>query len=171
MIKIAIGTNSAYKINAIRKALYELDFEFTEESTDVDSGISEQPKSQGETIKGSVNRAQNALKNLPTSDIGIGVEFGYEPIDDRYHMVCWASIVTKNGKVFSEQSSTLELPKVLREALINGKDVSDTLDEVFAKLEDKERNRIFKQYLKKRRAIHEAVTNVTLRFLLDETVY
>lgn len=171
MLKIAIGTGSRYKANAIKKALHELDFEFSSENIDVESEVSEQPKNQGETITGSVNRARNALEKIENADMGVGVEFGYEPIDERYHMVCWASIVTKDGKAFSEQSSTLELPKKLKEALNKDVDVSDNLDKVFSGLRDKERNRIFKQYLKKRRVIYESVTNVTLRFLLDKEAY
>lgn len=171
MFKIAIGTSSRYKINAINKALHELDLEFISKAVEVESGVSEQPHDLGETKVGSINRAKNALVKLPVSDVGLGVEFGYEPVEGRYHMVCWASIVTNAGEIFSEQSSTLELPLALQNALLADKQVADNLDVVLTELEDKELARLFKQYLKKRRVIYECVLNVTMRWILDEQVY
>lgn len=88
MIKIAIGTTSSYKANAIKKALHELDFEFESKSVQVESNVSEQPKEANETKQGSINRAKNALAAAPESDFAIGVEFGYEPINDTYSMIC-----------------------------------------------------------------------------------
>jgi non-canonical (house-cleaning) NTP pyrophosphatase len=171
MIKIVVGTNSNYKLNAIKKALFELDFEFSINNIEVDSGVAEQPTKPGETILGSINRAKNALSKYPENDIGLGVEFGYEPINESYHMICWASIVTKDNKVFSEHSSSLGLPEMLKVALLNGEEVGDHLERLYDKLEDIERNRIFRQYLTKRRVIYESVTNVALRFLLDKELY
>jgi len=45
MLKIAIGTKSSYKINAIKRAIYNLDIEFECEFTGVPSEVSEQPRS------------------------------------------------------------------------------------------------------------------------------
>lgn len=171
MLKIAIGTNSKYKVNAIKKALYELDFDFSTVNGNADSGISDQPNKRGETKRGSINRAQDILSKFSESDIGIGVEFGYEPIKNTFHMVCWSTIATKDGKVFSEQSSTLELPALLVEALNNNIDINSSLDKVLGRLENNERNRLFKQYIYKRRVIYESASNVTLRYLLDKEVY
>lgn len=171
MIKIAIGTTSRYKINAIRKTLHEVDFEFESNSVDVDSGISEQPLNLGETKQGSINRAKAAISKVNDCDFGLGVEFGYEPINESFHMICWASIATKNGEIFSEHSSSLQLPKKLHHALLDGKDISDNLIEITTKLEDTERNRIFIQYLKKRKFIYESVLAVIIRYLLDKEAY
>jgi inosine/xanthosine triphosphatase len=171
MVKIAIGTVSSYKVNAVKKALYELDFEFEAISVNAASEISEQPLNAGETKEGSINRAKNALNQSETADLGIGVEFGYEPIDDRFHMICWASIVTKEGKILSEHSSSLQLPKQLQEVLLKNEDVSDNLDTLIETLEDIERNRLFIQYLKKRKFIYECVGAVAIRYLLDKEAY
>lgn len=171
MTKIAIGTGSRYKVNAIKKSIYELDFEVEFTYKNVSSGVSEQPRQTGETKQGSISRSKNILEEFPDFDIGIGVEFGYEPTDDTYKMVCWGSIATKYNKVFSEQSSTLELPANLKNVLENNQDVSDNLPIVFNKLEDKERNRLFISFMKKRRVIYECVTNVMFRYLLDKDLY
>lgn len=171
VMKIAIATNSSYKLHAILKALYELDFEFEYTNDKADSGVSEQPMQQGETKQGSINRAKNILYKFPESDLGLGVEFGYEPIDGKYHMVCWASIITKEGKIFSEQSSTLELPKILVDSLLSDISVDTKLEDLFLKLKDIHTNRIYKDYIKKRRVIYECTTNVALRYILDSELY
>ena len=170
-MKIAIGTASNYKVNAIKRAFYNLNFEFESVFGKADSEVSEAPCKPGETKQGSINRAKNILKAFPDSDLGIGVEFGYEPIEDRYHMVCWASIVTKDGEIFSEQSSTLELPKSLVEALKNDIDIDASLDTVREKIGSTHTGRKYMDYINKRDVIYECTNNVMLRYLFDGVVY
>lgn len=110
MTKILIGTNSEYKVNAIKRAIYNLDINVSEfKQEKVSSNISDQPMKAGETKQGSINRARNAHNLFPDYDLAIGVEFGYEPVDDHFNIVCWASIVTKDGKVIYECTSNVML--------------------------------------------------------------
>lgn len=97
-MKIAIGTTSGYKVNAIKRALGELDIDCEVMPVKVASHVSDQPKAGNETRTGAENRARAALQAAPSCDIGIGVEFGYEPVQGSYHMVCWASIYTAEGR-------------------------------------------------------------------------
>jgi non-canonical (house-cleaning) NTP pyrophosphatase len=151
MLKIAIGTKSSYKINAIKRAIYNLDIEFECEFIGVPSEVSEQPMKPQETKNGSINRAKNALKNLPGSDIGIGVEFGYEPRwEGGYSMVCFAAIATKEGKIFYEHSSSIQLPIKLQNAIETNVDVDSVLDESTVDLHQSHTGREFLKYLKKR---------------------
>lgn len=171
VLQIAIGTESNYKINAIKAAIYNLDIDFEGFSGKAPSEVSEQPRLVGETKLGSINRAKNILKIHPHCDCGIGVEFGYEPIDGKYYMVCWASILTKDGKVFSEASSTLELPKSLAEGLVADISVNDGLDDVMSKAGNNYAARKFNEMLRKRVVIEECVRNVVLRWIFDGVVY
>ncbi len=177
MHHFAIGTTSRYKVNAIQKALFELDFELKCTPVEVESGISSQPHETAETLRGSRNRAINALSIVTDATAGIGVEFGYEPRvtqsghNKTYHMLCWASIITLDGAIFSEHSSSLELPTSLVKALEEGLEISDNLELATKNLEDIEHNRIFIQYLKKRRFIYESVTTVGMRYLLAQKLY
>jgi non-canonical (house-cleaning) NTP pyrophosphatase len=168
MLKIAIATASVYKLNAILKVLYELDIDFKYMNSGVDSEVSEQPNKQGEAKQGSINRAKNILKEFPQADIGLGVEFGYELTFNSYHMVCWASILTSEDRIFSEQSSTLEVPQALREALKENIYIDDILKDFYSKLDNSESQRALKTYIRKRRPIYECTQNVMLRYLMDE---
>ncbi len=175
MIHIAIGTASKYKLNAILKVLYELDIDFTYSNAAVDSEVSEQPCKPGEAKTGSKNRAKNVLDKFPEAGIGLGVEFGYEPdpLQDTYHMVCWASIrhVTKRvlePQVFSEHSSSLEVPLALKKALEEDIYIDDILKDFYKKLDNSETHRAFKTYIKKRQPIYECTKNVMLRYLMKK---
>lgn len=171
MFKIAIGTNSTYKVNAIKRAILDLDLECEFTYDKVPSQISDQPQQVGETKLGSLNRARNILLEFPDSDFGIGVEFGYEPIDGRYFMACWASIVDNAGNHYSEQSSTLELPHKLVEAIEKGIDVDSLLEDLLRDLHDTEVGRKYIEFLKKRKIIYECVSNAVLRWYFSEDLY
>ena len=164
-IKIAIGTSSTYKLNFIKKVLYDLDFSFEAVNSDVDTGVSSQPCKIGETKLGSINRAKNVITLFPDSNIGIGVEFGYEPDNDTYKMVCWASIYTKEGEVFSEHSSSLEIPKQQKNILENGIEVGDKINEYVDSLGFSEVRNRFSDIILKKRLIEECAM---IRYLLKK---
>lgn len=172
MLKIAIGTKSTYKLNAIKRAIYNLDISFDYVFDNAPSEVSDQPIGKGETKLGSINRAKNILQMYPDNDLGLGVEFGYE-LDEfgKYHMVCWASVMTESGKIFSEQSSTLELPKAFKEALSKNNDVGSIVDDEFKSLVTFEAGRRFLDFMKKRNVIYECVNSVMLRYHFDEKFY
>jgi inosine/xanthosine triphosphatase len=93
-MKLALGTTSKYKVHAIQSVIHELEMDCEIYPVAAESEISDQPHSKDETKNGAVNRAKNAIKLVDDADLGLGVEFGYEPFeDDKYHMVCWAAVV------------------------------------------------------------------------------
>lgn len=67
-MRVAIGSKNPAKINAVKNV-------FKDEiiSVDAESGVSEQPMSDEETIKGAINRAIQAAE-LGEAEIGIGLE-------------------------------------------------------------------------------------------------
>lgn len=147
--------------------MHDLDLDFTSNAFAVESEISEQPNTAGETKKGSINRAKNVIKKFPDSDFGIGVEFGYEPGDNKFHMICWASIYTIKGEIYSEHSSSMELPKDLAQALKENIEVDSVLMDTIIKLPGNQVGRKFIEYVKKRRIIYECVENVVMRYMLN----
>lgn len=164
MLKIALGTTSNYKINAVKKVLGELEVAAEIIPVKVDTGVSEQPKQKDETMTGSINRAQAALKATPTAEIGLGVEFGYEPINSEYRMICWASIADQHNLVISEHSSSLQLPQRLKQALAQDISVDSALEDFYSLLPKGEAARHMVEYVRKRRIIYECVENVMLHY-------
>lgn len=168
-LKIAVGTASRYKRNAIEKVLHELDLDFEAKYSNVNSEVSGQPKEKGETLLGSINRAKNIFKKYSDSNFGIGVEFGYEPFEkSKYRMVCWASIIDSEGNVYGEQSSTLEMPRMYAKALEEGIEICDVFEELIDSLPKGNVSRRFYNFMLKDRVIYECVENVMLRYLLKD---
>lgn len=111
MLKIALGTTSEWKIRAVKTILSEISCKAKIITVEADSEVNFQPRTEKETQQGSINRAKNALAKVPQADFALGIEVGYEPINNKYYMHGVSSIVDCTGVTVSEQSSTLELPK------------------------------------------------------------
>lgn len=169
-MNIAIGTHSQYKVNAILKSLLQLDIIFTYTLHPVASGVSEQPLN-GEVQQGSINRAQQAIDESNNAEIGIGAEFGYVETVDSLKMLCYASIAVHNGNIYSEHSSSLELPAAMVEALRSDVHVHTLVDEALNKVRPGPLSWSFSDRMTKRRLISECCTNVMLRYMLDGLLY
>ncbi|MBU2025317.1 MAG: inosine/xanthosine triphosphatase [Patescibacteria group bacterium] len=78
-MKVIIGTKNEAKVEALRETLrgYELFGDFSLKAIEVCSGVSEQPKTIKETIKGAENRARTAWeKSRGEVDFSFGLESG-----------------------------------------------------------------------------------------------
>ena len=119
---IALGSTSVDKKKVLAE-VFRKEFKIKPKiiGVEVDSGITDQPLDEKSTIKGAVNRAKEALKKLPESDFGIGLEGGLSLIDNRYFLVCAAVIVDRENKKYIGVSSKLCLPKKVSEEITKGK--------------------------------------------------
>jgi len=115
----AIGTINPVKIRALEEILlcYEVFKHAKVSSRQVISGVSEQPRSLGETIQGAKNRARQAYKEC---DIGVGIEDGLMAVPDvstGFMNVCVCAIY--DGDSFSVGfSSAFEYPEEITELII-----------------------------------------------------
>ena len=72
-MRILVGSNNPVKINAVQRAFSKFwDVEIS--NMEVDSGVSDMPMSDEESIKGALNRAMNAMQ--PNIDFSVGLEGG-----------------------------------------------------------------------------------------------
>ncbi len=74
-LSVAVGTTNKVKVDAVREILKEYAHlaEANVRSVKTESGVSDQPKSLEETIRGAMNRAQSARGD---STYGFGIESG-----------------------------------------------------------------------------------------------
>src|SRR4030065_697752 len=111
-MKIAVGTTYIKKIDHLRDVLREIGIKAEIIPTEVESGVSDQPISEGETARGSVNRSRKALKANPSADFGLGIEVGYHSDKNtNYETFCCTSIVDKNNFIQTCFSSRYLLPQ------------------------------------------------------------
>lgn len=123
---IAVGTKNSAKLEAVAEMIEVYDFAENVKlvSMEVDSGVSEQPKSLEETILGAKNRAKNAFADC---DISFGLESGLMKVPhtkSSFMNVCVCAIF--DGKAYHiGLSSAFEYPqKVIDLILQDGMDVS-----------------------------------------------
>ena len=130
-MRIAVGSERAAKQEGVRKAFahYYKDFEVI--GIACDSGVSDQPMSDDETIDGAVNRARAALEH---GDLGVGIEAGIKPVRhsiNGYLNTTWCAIVDKNNFLTVGSAPDFEYPKKIVEEALAGTEVSASAARLF----------------------------------------
>lgn len=103
-MKIAIGTTSELKIRACEKALRKFGIDGELISIKTESGVNDQPYGFGEISTGAKNRAKEALKNVESAEIGVGIENGLiyiEETDQWFDMPCICILYKDGGESVS----------------------------------------------------------------------
>lgn len=113
-------------------------FEFTGMS--VESGVSDQPMSDEETLKGAVNRAENASRINPDADYWVGIEGGLEEVRDEMETFAWIVIKGKNGKIGKGKTGSFFLPQKVTKLVKQGKELGEADDIVFGMKNSKQAN-------------------------------
>lgn len=126
-MKINIGTENVIKVDALQEMLNDyVHLSTAQVSTqNVESGVSDQPKTLDETVQGAMNRAQNAFKDC---DYSFGIESGLMVVPNTktgYMDVCACAIF--DGKEYHlGLSSAWEAPKEVADYMFNdGLDMND----------------------------------------------
>jgi len=139
-MRIVISSSNPVKIAASKAAFAaifpSLDMEFV--SVNVESGVSEQPVSDEETRLGASNRMNNARQAQPDADFWVGLEGGLEWIDHEPMASAWMVVGDASGKRGQARTTTLPLPPAVRHLLLQGLELGDANDRVFATLHSKQ---------------------------------
>ncbi len=93
----------------------------------VPSGVSEQPLSDEETVRGAWNRAQRARAETD-ADFGIGIESGLAPGPlDRWYVVTWAVVVDRRGRIGIGGAERFPLPPGVAARVLAGEDLANAI--------------------------------------------
>lgn len=97
---IAVGSTNPAKISAAKIGFGQVfpGKKVKVLGVNVKSGVSNQPMSDEESIKGAVNRAKSALKSVKNADYGVGMEGGLHQIGKNWFESGWIAIINKEGK-------------------------------------------------------------------------
>jgi len=132
MKKVIIASKNPVKINSVKTAFAKM---FKDESFEyIDgaypSGVSDQPRTDAETLRGALNRAENAIAANPSADFCIGIEGGIEKVSDE--MLSFAWVVIKNSVTEGKaRTGTFFLPSKIIELIEQGHELGDADDMVF----------------------------------------
>lgn len=144
-MKIAVGSTNPTKINAAKIAFEKC---FPTESIEViglnvDSGVSNQPTGEKETITGAINRAHAALQQAG-ADFGVGEEGGMNEVEGKWFETGWCVVIDTNGTYGIGSSIRMEVPPVLLGHINKGeKELGDATDIAFNEIESGKKQGFF----------------------------
>lgn len=137
-MKIVVASKNPVKINAVKLA-FETFFESVFiEGVDVDSGVASQPKTDDETLRGALTRAENAKQNKSDADFWIGIEGGTQPDGNNLNAFAWVAIKTIE-KTESARSATFRIPPKVQELINSGYELGHANDIVFKQNNSKQK--------------------------------
>lgn len=110
-MKVVVGTENKAKLKSVKLAFEKV---FPKENIEiigvaVGSSVSDQPRSDRETIKGAITRAKRALKTTK-ADFGVGLEGGLNKIGTKWFENGWAAVINNKGEIGLGSSIRMEVP-------------------------------------------------------------
>jgi inosine/xanthosine triphosphatase len=110
----------------------------------VASGVSEQPLSSDEVLRGALNRAQAARRAVQDGDYWIGIEGGVEDNHGKQgtmemYSLSWV-VVVADGLTGKGRTGTFILPEAVASLVRQGKDLGEADDIVFKQSNSKQKN-------------------------------
>lgn len=169
-MKVAIGSTNPVKISAVKSAFKKVwpKEKFTFISVAVSSGVSKQPMSDLESIKGAKNRARRSLKNAK-ADFGVGLEGGVGKIGKYWFDCGWIFVVHKNGMEGIGSSIRMHTPERMMKMINKGKELGDVDDILFKTKNSKQKAGHFghmtKNKITRTKGYEHAVISALVRFI------
>ncbi|WP_042345255.1 DUF84 family protein [Bacillus massiliigorillae] len=123
---IAIGSRNPAKVEAVSNVV-----EINQNkvlAVDVPSGVSNQPFSDEETIKGAINRAKASLMET-SGQIGIGLEGGVVETPYGLFLCNWGALVTNKQEPIIAGGARIPLPEEIAIRLRQGEELGPIMDE------------------------------------------
>jgi inosine/xanthosine triphosphatase len=138
-MRVVIASRNPVKLAAGRKAFEAL---FPDENIDViavdaESGVADQPSSDGETRTGARNRAEHASRAESDADFWVGLEGGIDVTGEQLMAFAWMHVRGSNGFSSEARSVSLPLPPRVKQLVDEGLELGEANDRVFATLNSK----------------------------------
>ena len=169
-MKIAVGTKNPAKIKSVRIAFKKIfpSEEILVVGEAIASGISNQPMSDEEAIKGARTRAKGAIK-AAHSDFGVGLEGGIHKIGTKWFDYGWAVIINKKGEEGIGSSIRMEVPDKIYKLIKKHGELGYATDAYFKTVNSKQNQGYFgamtKGKITRARGYSDGVLSALARFL------
>ena len=138
-MKIVVASKKPVKLNAARLGFCTYFQEVEVHGVSVGSGVSDQPKTDEETLQGAITRVQNALVEFPDADYWVGIEGGL--CAKRGELEAFAWIVVRNAeKTGRARTTTFQIPAKVAELISEGYELGDANDILFKQENSKQKS-------------------------------
>ena len=138
---IIVSSTNPVKLESVRVGFGRIFVHegFTVEGCQVQSGVSNQPLSDEETLQGARNRVIAAMREKPNADYWVGIEGGIASIAGDLAAFAWIVVrsPTLTGK---SRTGTFVLPEPVSILIQQGKELGEADDLVFQKQNSKQAN-------------------------------
>lgn len=170
MIKVAVGSLNPTKLEATKLGFERVypqgKFEFV--TVDVSSGVSDQPMTDSESIRGAINRAKQALKKAK-ADFAVGLEGGLQQVDHYWFECGWIAVVDRKGNLGIGCSPKLLVSKKAMLLIHQGKELGEVTDILFNTKDAKKKMGYFglmtQGHITRAKGYSEGVIMALVRFL------
>ena len=127
-----VASQNPVKVNATRKACVQLfpDQDWNVVGVATSSGVSEQPMSDEETLRGATNRARNAQKAHPNASLWVGIEGGCAKQYGEMWVFAWVVVLSKERMEYAK-TSMFSLPDHIATLVDQGIELGTATDMVF----------------------------------------
>jgi inosine/xanthosine triphosphatase len=138
-MKVAVGSLNPVKINAVKLAFEKVfpDESWVVEGVAVKSGVSDQPMSDRETIRGAHARAKRARRALK-ADFGVGLEGGLQKLGKQWFDTGWMVIIDNNGTEGIGSTIRMQTPDKMMRLIHTGMELGHVNDLLFKKENSKQ---------------------------------
>jgi len=126
-MKIVVGSTNPVKVGAVEEAFKKYFPDCSVIGQEASSEVSEQPRSEEETINGAINRAKNSIAD---NDFGVGVEGGVCVINHKMFDCAWVAIIDKTGKIGLSGGLYFELPEKVVKKIEEGRELGPIMNEM-----------------------------------------
>lgn len=141
-MRIIVASTNPVKLQSARDGLAAIfpNEQMTIEGVSVASGVTNQPMSDGETLRGAQQRATNARAKKPDADAWIGIEGGVEDGPHGLEVFAWVVILSVDGKIGRGRTATFFLPEKIAALVRQGTELGEADDIVFGRTNSKQQN-------------------------------
>ena len=129
MYKVVVGSTNPVKCVATKEAFDLLGVEFEIEAKEIDSGVSDQPTSDAEAIKGAITRARRIMES-EDPDYSVGIEGSTHDTGYGMFLTGWACILKWDGTEYLGGGGRLKLPENIADRLRRGEELGPVMDEI-----------------------------------------
>jgi len=158
-MKVYVGSKNQVKVQAVKNILEPLGYAVI--SIDALSNVSNQPKTNKETLQGAFSRANS----LPNDGLRIGLEAGVELIDDTLLLTNYG-VLLDNDNCYIAGGDVIKLPDIIKDAIFTeGLELSDAMGKYFLTLDIKHKEGAISYFTNgrvKRVEIFERITKLLI---------
>lgn len=139
MFNIAVGSSNPAKIESVHLAMDQLGIQAIISGNEVQSGVSQQPLSDNETIQGALNRAKS-LRSLEEGnffDYLIGLEGGIVETPFGMFVCNWGVVINREEKIGIGGGLRVQIPFHIAEKVREGTELGKVLGDFYGDQEIK----------------------------------